>query len=230
MSAERKGPLEEDRILALVLGDEDDVAAAGALASDHEARARATEYALLSRLLSAQRAEEAVRFDRFATPFGTMYVAATDLGLARVSWQQASDAAFIRDIERRWPDRPAVRDPESLAEARSQMEAYFRGELDRFDLAVDLTDVPTFQRSVLEAVRRVPFGQVVPYSELARRIDRPRASRAVGNALGKNPVAIVVPCHRVVRRDGELGGYGGGIRYKERLLSLEGRDDLLRAG
>ena len=83
---------------------------------------------------------------------------------------------------------------------------------------------------MLRAARRLPHGEVASYGGLARAIGRPRAARAVGNALGRNPVAIVVPCHRVIRSDGSLGGYGGGIERKVELLRLEGRDDLLRAG
>jgi len=230
MNAKAKKQVDEDRILALVVGDRDDVAAAREVASDSRTRARATEYAALARMLGSQRPGDAVRYDRFASRFGAMCLAATGAGLARVSWRHASEGAFVRDIERRWPDRPVVRDAASLAEARRQMQAYLAGELERFDVPVDLEGLPAFQRSVLEAVRQVPFGDVVPYGELARRLSRPRASRAVGNALGRNPVAIVVPCHRVVRGDGALGGYGGGVEFKKRLLALEGRQDALKAG
>lgn len=230
MSADLDGRMSDEGILALVLGDEDDVAAAESAAGSGSTRRRAGQYTELAHLLGAQDPDDAVRFDGFPTPFGTMYVGATGVGLARVSWHASSESAFARQLEARWPDRPVVRDRLALAEARAQLERYFRGELDRFDLAVDLRDLPPFQRSVLEAVSAVPFGQVVRYAELARRIRRPRAARAVGNALGANPVAIVVPCHRVIRGDGTLGGYGGGVEYKERLLALEGRDDLLRAG
>ncbi len=198
----------------------------------HEAedRVRSDDDRLLALLLAAQEPGDAVRFDRFASPFGTMYLAVTGRGLARLSWDQPGDDAFAAELEARWPDRPVIRDRGALAPFREQLEAYFRGELDHFDLPVDLGGLPSFQREVLEAVSRVPYGSVIPYSELARRIRRPRASRAVGNALGRNPVAIVVPCHRVVRRDGSLGGYGGGVEFKERLLALEGHEDGLRAG
>ncbi len=97
-------------------------------------------------------------------------------------------------------------------------------------MEVDLSTLTEFERSVLaELTEAIKFGQVLPYSELARRIGKPKAARAVGNAVGVNPVPIVVPCHRVVRLDGGLGGYGGGVEYKERLLRIEGRGDLLRA-
>jgi methylated-DNA-[protein]-cysteine S-methyltransferase len=133
-------------------------------------------------------------------------------------------------MEERFPGRPVVRDGERLVEAERELREYFAGERSSFDLPVDLSSLSPFDRRVLEvAFRTIRFGEVVPYAELAKRIGKPKAARAVGGALGRNPVAIVVPCHRVVRSDGSLGGYGGGVRYKERLLEIEGRRDLLRA-
>jgi methylated-DNA-[protein]-cysteine S-methyltransferase len=144
----------------------------------------------------------------------------------RLSWQQPHEEGFIRELRNRFADRPSVRDPEALAEVEREMREYFGGERDAFELPVDLSFLTEFQQQVLVEARAIRFGQVVPYSELARRIGKPKAARAVGNALGSNPVAIVVPCHRVVRNDGSLGGYGGGLQYKERLLEIEGRTDL----
>lgn len=190
----------------------------------------AAEFRLLGEVLRSCCSEEVVRWHSFPTPFGRMYLAATDRGLARLSWQQENDDTFVTWIEERFPESLVVHDPEGLAEAERQLREYFSGERDGFDLAVDLCTVSDFDRRVLEAARRISFGQVVPYAELARRIGRPKAARAVGGALGRNPVGIVVPCHRVVRKDGGLGGYGGGVEFKERLLAIEGREDLLRAG
>ncbi len=190
----------------------------------------ATEFRFLEGALRDCCAEGTVRWHAFLTPFGRMYVAATDRGLVRLSWQQPEDDDFVEWLQEALPGRPVVRDPEGLAEVERQLREYFAGERDRFDLPVDLSAVGEFDRRVLEAARRVSFGQVVPYAELARRIGRPKAARAVGGALGRNPVAIVVPCHRVVRKDGGLGGYGGGVEWKERLLAIEGREDLLKAG
>ena len=128
----------------------------------------------------------------------------------------------MEGLREEFPDRPALRDPDALADVERQLAEYFAGSRRRFDLEVDLRPLTRFQRRVLEAAREIPYGRVVPYAELARRIGRPRASRAVGNALGHNPVGIVVPCHRVVKSDGGLGGYTGGVEFKERLLALEG--------
>jgi methylated-DNA-[protein]-cysteine S-methyltransferase len=109
-----------------------------------------------------------------------------------------------------------------FAAAAEQLDAYFRGELTSFDLPLSL-DGTRFQRSVWAALQSIPYGQTISYGELARRIGQPSASRAVGLANGRNPVAIVVPCHRVIGADGSLTGYGGGMDRKRFLLGLEQR-------
>jgi methylated-DNA-[protein]-cysteine S-methyltransferase len=109
-----------------------------------------------------------------------------------------------------------------LAAAAKQLDAYFRGELTSFDLLLSL-DGTQFQRSVWTALQSIPYGETISYGELARRIGQPSASRAVGLANGRNPVAIVVPCHRVIGADGSLTGYGGGMDRKRFLLALEQR-------
>ncbi len=158
-----------------------------------------------------------------------MYAAATERGLVRLTWGPESDDAFVDQLCERFPDRRIVRDADALAGVEAELREYFSGERDAFDLAVDLGALTEFERRVLEAAREIPCGEVVCYSELARRIGKPKAARAVGNALGANPIPVVVPCHRVVRRDGGLGGYGGGVEYKRRLLGIEGREDLAHA-
>lgn len=115
-----------------------------------------------------------------------------------------------------------VRDDHGLREARRQLEAYFAGELELFDLPVAMHGTP-FQLRVWEALRSIPFGETVSYAEIARRIGNATAVRAVGAANGRNPVPIVVPCHRVIGADGSLTGYGGGIERKKWLLAHEGR-------
>jgi methylated-DNA-[protein]-cysteine S-methyltransferase len=109
-----------------------------------------------------------------------------------------------------------------LAQAAGQLKAYFAGQLSTFDLPLAMTGTG-FQRTVWEGLRQIPFGQTISYGELARRIARPSASRAVGLANGRNPISIVVPCHRVIGADGSLTGYGGGIDRKRFLLALEQR-------
>ena len=114
----------------------------------------------------------------------------------------------------------ARRDATALAPAIGQLEAYLAGERDRFELELDLRGTP-FQRRVWDALREIPYGSTVSYSELARTIGRPDVVRAVGAAVGRTPVPIIVPCHRVVGADGSLTGYGGGLQRKRALLDLE---------
>lgn len=217
----------EDDILAWVYGDLEegrDLILARHLAACPPCREQATEYRALRRELDACEPGEAIRWHLFPTPFGRMYAAATAGGLARISWRQPAEDAWVGALRKDFPDRPALRDPDALAPVERQLSEYFAGRRRRFDLPVDLGRLTSFQRRVLEEARGIPYGHVIPYAELARRIGRPGAARAVGNALGRNPVGIVVPCHRIVRSDGGLGGYTGGVEYKERLLSLEGVD------
>ncbi|MCY0870389.1 MAG: methylated-DNA--[protein]-cysteine S-methyltransferase, partial [Firmicutes bacterium] len=110
-----------------------------------------------------------------------------------------------------------------------QLRAYFAGETTAFDLPLDLRGTP-FQVAVWRALLDIPYGEVRTYGEVARMVGRPRAARPVGVAVGKNPVAIVVPCHRVIGADGTMTGYAGGLAMKRRLLELEGRADVRMLG
>ncbi|MER7675879.1 methylated-DNA--[protein]-cysteine S-methyltransferase [Streptomyces sp. NPDC096934] len=113
-----------------------------------------------------------------------------------------------------------ARDDTLLPEAKRQLTAYFAGDLKEFDLPMRLAGTP-FQRSVWEQLVRIPYGEIRSYGELADALGNPKASRAVGLANGRNPVGIIVPCHRVVGADGSLTGYGGGLDRKRRLLDFE---------
>jgi len=110
--------------------------------------------------------------------------------------------------------------PPVLKEAATQLDEYFAGERTTFDVAIEL-DGTEFQRAVWRELSKIPYGETISYGELARRVGRPKGPRAVGQANGKNPIAIIVPCHRVVASNG-LGGYGGGLAMKRALLALEG--------
>ena len=114
-----------------------------------------------------------------------------------------------------------TRDPQRLREACRQLRAYFAGELREFDLPLSMAGSP-FEHRVWNALRKVRHGQTVSYGYIAARIGQPKACRAVGLANGKNPIPIVVPCHRVIGADGSLTGYGGGLDTKRWLLELEG--------
>ena len=152
-------------------------------------------------------------------PFGPVYLARTQRGVCRVSFRRTEDD-FMQELERRelLPERAASK----LTREMRELEDYFSGRAKRFHVPIDLRWVTPFQRKVLDATSGVPFGEVVSYSDIARRIGNPAARRAVGGALGRNPVAIVVPCHRVVAADGSIGGYTGGLDIKRELMRIEG--------
>jgi len=153
------------------------------------------------------------------SPIGRLFVAAADTGLVRVSFAQP-ERTFLETLRRAGLE--PVRSRARTADVVHQLRAYFAGERRVFDVRVDLGGMSSFQRDVLMAAARIPAGQVVSYGEIARRIGRPGGSRAVGQALGRNPIPIVIPCHRVIAAGGRIGGYGGGLVRKRRLLRLEG--------
>jgi methylated-DNA-[protein]-cysteine S-methyltransferase len=160
------------------------------------------------------------------TDIGPLLLAATGDGLVNVVFH-ATDAVRDKALERlasRLGAEP-VHAPGSplLAEAIRQVEAYFRGARHDFDLPLDWSLISGFNRQVLrELATGVPYGSVVGYGELADRVGQPGAAQAVGAAMGANPLPVVVPCHRVVERDGGIGGFGGGLETKRKLLALEG--------
>ena len=118
------------------------------------------------------------------------------------------------------PPRDSVRDDAAFAGVAAQLDEYFAGRRTVFDVDLDLEGSP-FQRAVWAQLREIPYGCTISYGELARRVGNPRAARAVGTANGHNPVAVIVPCHRVIAGDGGIGGYGGGLDRKQALLDLE---------
>jgi methylated-DNA-[protein]-cysteine S-methyltransferase len=163
-----------------------------------------------------------VAYATLDTPLGTALVAATPRGLVRVALPHERLEDALADLAEDVSPR-VLEFPRRLDMARRELDEYFRGRRRRFELALDwrLTH-PGFYRRVLRATARVPFGEVITYSDAAERAGSPRAFRAAGSALGSNPIPIVVPCHRVVRSGGEIGNYGGGPEMKRFLLELEG--------
>ncbi|MDT0437649.1 MULTISPECIES: methylated-DNA--[protein]-cysteine S-methyltransferase [Streptomyces] len=160
------------------------------------------------------------------TGIGPLLLAATGEGLVSVVFHASGpvrDAALAR-LASRLGTEP-VEDPGSplLAEAVRQVNEYFAGERQDFELSLDWSLISGFNRQVLrELAAGVPFGSVVGYGDLARRVGQPGAGQAVGVAMGSNPLPVVVPCHRVVEKDGGIGGFGGGLETKRKLLALEG--------
>jgi methylated-DNA-[protein]-cysteine S-methyltransferase len=157
------------------------------------------------------------------TPLGLLWIAASGRGLVALRFGDAPEAerALITDLQKRGA---VQRNPAALAEAERQLRDYLRGERALFDVPVDLSALTEFQRNVLLAASAVPRGQVVTYGEIALRLGKPQAARAVGQALRRNPLPIIIPCHRVLGTDGALRGYLGraGVQTKARLLRLEG--------
>jgi methylated-DNA-[protein]-cysteine S-methyltransferase len=158
-----------------------------------------------------------------ATPFGPVHLAATDVGVVGVWFGAADDAlaALTRDLGQ----VDFVEDGPHVAPARTQVEEYLRGERHAFDLALDWRRSKGFRRRVLQELAAVPFGVTVSYGELARRCGSPSATRAVGSAMATNPLPVIVPCHRVVRSGGAIGGFAGArnaIDTKRWLLTHEG--------
>jgi methylated-DNA-[protein]-cysteine S-methyltransferase len=185
-----------------------------ATAEDRAARAAA---------LLAERAEDEgaadVLYARTDSPIGTLLVAVSRHGVVRVAFPEE------HDVEQDLADTVSPRVLHSLRatqDVRRELDEYFDGRRHAFEVPVDWSAVHGFTRKVLRATTRIPFGSVLTYTEVAGWAGNARASRAAGNALHANPIPIVVPCHRVLRSGGNLGGYGGGPDRKRYLLELEG--------
>jgi methylated-DNA-[protein]-cysteine S-methyltransferase len=163
-----------------------------------------------------------VAYATLDSPVGTLLLAATDRGLVRVAYVNGRDVdAVLEDLARRVSPR-VLSTPRRLDEGRRELEQYFAGRRKLFELPLDWRLTRGFGRRVLEATARIPFGSVSTYKQVAAEAGSPRGSRAAGNALGANPLPIVVPCHRVLHSTGGLGGYTGGLERKQLLLGVEG--------
>jgi methylated-DNA-[protein]-cysteine S-methyltransferase len=162
-----------------------------------------------------------VAYARFDAPIGELLLAATPRGLVRVSFPDEDEDVALSQLAARVSPRVLER-PERLDAARRELDQYFSGRRREFDLDLDWQLTAGFRRRVLEAAAGIPFGETSTYTAMAAAAGSPRAHRAAGSALGSNPLPVVVPCHRVVRLGGALGGYGGGLEVKETLLRLEG--------
>lgn len=162
-----------------------------------------------------------VSYASMDSPFGPLLLASTKRGLVRVGLpNQDADGLLVELAERVSPR--VLEAPAELDEVRRELDLYFAGKLDHFDLPLDWRLSGGFRRRVLRAIDRIPYGQTRSYTEMARRAGNERAVRAAGSACGSNPIPLVVPCHRVLRTSGALGGYGGGLPMKQALLELEG--------
>jgi methylated-DNA-[protein]-cysteine S-methyltransferase len=162
-----------------------------------------------------------VAYATLDSPLGTLLLATTPRGLVRLAYTDGHEDDVLQQLAATVSPR-MLASPRKLDEPRRELDEYFAGHRRSFDLALDWSLARGFGRRVLEAATRIPYGSVSTYARVAADAGSPRGSRAAGNALGGNPLPIVVPCHRVVRSGGALGGYTGGVERKRRLLAVEG--------
>ncbi len=163
-----------------------------------------------------------VAYATLDSPLGELLVASTPRGLVRVAYLDVTpEGVVLAELAGRVSPR-VLRGGSPLEQARRQLDAYLEGRRRSFDLPLDWALTGDFARRVLAVTSRIPFGQVSTYGTVAGQIGSPRAARAAGNALARNPIPIVVPCHRVLRGGGGVGGYAGGSERKRTLLALEG--------
>ena len=162
-----------------------------------------------------------VAYASIDSPFGPLLLAATPRGLVKVSFPQFGAEETLEELATRISPR-VLEAPARLDEARRELDRYFEGRLTEFELPLDWQLTDGFRKKAQQAINRIPYGRTRSYTEIARSAGNERAVRAAGTACGANPLPIVVPCHRVLRSGGALGGYGGGLPMKESLLKLEG--------
>jgi methylated-DNA-[protein]-cysteine S-methyltransferase len=179
--------------------------------------------ASLNRLVKRASEEDLldVAYTTTDSPFGPLLLATTPKGLVRVGLPNQDADELLVDLATRVSPR-VLEAPAQLDETRRELDLYFEGKLAEFDLPLDWRLSKDFRRKVLRAIARIPYGQTRSYTQMATSAGNVRAVRAAGTACGTNPIPVVVPCHRVLRSGGALGGYGGGLPMKEALLRLEG--------
>jgi methylated-DNA-[protein]-cysteine S-methyltransferase len=186
---------------------------------DASAAAAAAAGRLTARIVADDLAD--VAYAPVDSPFGTLCAAVTRQGLVRLAFPEEHPDTVLERLALRLSPR-IVEAPRLLDPVKRELDQYFAGHRRRFDLALDWALVGPFGRRVLKMTAAIPYGGHLSYAEVAAESGSPRAARAAGNALGANPIPIVIPCHRVLRTGGALGGYGGGLDRKRYLLELEG--------
>lgn len=167
-----------------------------------------------------------IRYQIIATSWGPFVSVTTDGRLRATVLPHEFDRPIKQVIAHHWPEAKPSR--QSIGNLRRAVVDYFKGKAVTFDVPLDVSGLTEFHQAVLEACRRIPYGRTATYADLARAVGRPAATRAVGSALANNPLPLVIPCHRVIRTDGSLGGFSApdGIATKRRLLELEGLFDV----
>jgi len=162
-----------------------------------------------------------VYYSIFGSSLGVVCIASTEKGVCKIALPKESQEDFFRWLEARFSAQNVIEDRGRHEGVLAELESYLAGELREFESPLDLRGTE-FQMKVWREVRTIPYGTTCSYRDIAERIGYPRAYRAVGTANGANPIPVIVPCHRVIGKDGSLRGYGGGLAMKERLLRLEG--------
>jgi len=160
-------------------------------------------------------------WERGASPLGPLTAVISPAGLCRLAFPNEPIEEIIGSLKTTFPGATIKEKPGVAREVFQQLQEYFSRRRQAFDLPLDLQGTP-FQLAVWQALCQIPYGTTKSYGELAKALGRPRAARAVGRAVGSNPVGIIVPCHRVIGSRGDLRGFGGGLDIKEKLLTLEG--------
>lgn len=163
--------------------------------------------------------KDRIYYSTLQSPFGLIGIAASPKGICNIRTALKSEKDFLRYLNKVY-DGPLEHNRGQLKEVTDQLKAYFQGKLTRFTCKLDL-DGTEFQKNVWTQLRKIPYRTTRSYQWLAERVANPKACRAVGNANGRNPVPIIIPCHRVIAADGGLGGYTGGLSLKQTLLNLE---------
>jgi methylated-DNA-[protein]-cysteine S-methyltransferase len=191
----------------------------GAPGGDIPEQAAAAAARLAGRILADGLAD--IGFGPVDSPFGVLHAATTKRGLVRLAFPEEPLDSCLEGLAARLSPR-IVESPGSLDLLRRELEEYFSGRRRRFDVKLDWSLITPFARRVLRRTAAIPYGGHLSYAEVAAEAGSPRGARAAGNALGSNPIPIVIPCHRVLHSGGGLGGYGGGLDRKRFLLELEG--------
>jgi len=165
-----------------------------------------------------------IHYTSFHSPMGKMHIGVTDKGLCCIAMSDSSWYTFLEETGKRTEIILSKSDSRT-DDTKLKLLRYFDGKTKQFDITVDLIAMTTFQKKVLISTKEIKYGNVKSYQDIAESVGSPKASRAVGNALGKNPIPIVIPCHRVIKTDGTIGGFTGGLDKKRFLLKLENIKD-----
>ena len=154
-------------------------------------------------------------------PSWTIFIAATRKGICRISFCK-KESAFLEELKNTFKgDVQFKKDFKKLKKYITILESYFKKKRKKLCLPTEILSGTSFQKKVWNILKEIPFGQIRTYKYVAHKIAKPKAFRAVGNAIGKNPLPIIIPCHRVIRSDGKIGGFSGGVKFKKELLKLE---------